>query len=689
MKKVIFIYWAQKFINAPIVVKKCLLSWKLKNPTWKIIELDDGNLSEYINIEKEIPNIQKKNITKTAYSDIVRMFLLAKHGGCWCDATTFCNKPLDNWLNKNISTGFFAFDKPGPDRLLSTWFLYSDSNNYIIQKWKEKIIYYWNNNNKIKHYFRHHYIFGDLYKSNIKFKELWDSTPKISANGPHFILCQGILKKLSDKVKNHINEVKTPLYKLTYKYDMKKYNEECNLSYLMNTPMFTFVHIGKTGGSTIEKCLNDNYINYEKRHCCEIEYNQNKLYVISIRNPISRFISAFNWRYYLLKTKIQENDYELKIYEKYKNVNNLAEHLYIDNKLNKELDRDINKVYNYHPSHLGMGINYYIGKLLQKCPKDKIVKVIMNETLNDELKSFFNIEVKLKLKNNSSFGDKQLSNTGFINLKRYLEKDYKCIQKLIDFNLVNKDYIIHTDKKIRGLNLKFIHIGKCAGTSIIKQINLEQYHLQRNYKNNENYIIWIRNPLKRFVSAFNYSYSIINTDTSNLDINNLTLDNCLAPNRTRYKMTHDHTYSKRYDYLVNYFKTANELAESITSENIEKKQLALELMNSPLEHIFNGIGWYLHNGNFIEKNYNKIMFVGTCENLADDMTKLSNLLNINLDNKKHLRKNTNNNDKFLSPKAIKNILNFYKDTDYKALQKLVEYNFITKDLFEKYHHYSI
>ena len=50
MVKIIFIYWAQKFINAPTVVKKCLLSWKLKNPTWKIIELDDDNLSEYINI---------------------------------------------------------------------------------------------------------------------------------------------------------------------------------------------------------------------------------------------------------------------------------------------------------------------------------------------------------------------------------------------------------------------------------------------------------------------------------------------------------------------------------------------------------------------------------------------------------------------------------------------------------------
>lgn len=239
------------------------------------------------------------------------------------------------------------------------------------------------------------------------------------------------------------------------------------------------------------------------------------------------------------------------------------------------------------------------------------------------------------------------------------------------------------------MKIKFIHIGKCGGTTISKESNLSQYHLNRNYKNNENYIIWIRNPIERFVSAFNMSYNIINTDTSNLNINNLTLANCLAPGRFRYKMTHDHTFTKRYDFLVNYFKTANELAESLTSENVEKKQLALELMNSNCEHIFKGIGWYLYNGDFIEQNHNKIIFVGTCENMTDDITTLNNLLNIKINNKKHLRKNTNNNDNFLSSKAIKNILNFYKDTDYKALQKLVEYNFISKDLLEKYHHYNI
>ena len=235
MIKNLYIYWGKKFVNAPYIVKICLLSWKLKNPTWNIIELDDENLGEYINIDKEFTQLKNKNIQIAAYSDIIRVCLLDKYGGCWCDATTFCNKPLDDWLPQYIKTGFFAFEKPGVDRLMSTWFLYSEKNNLIIKRWKKGMINYWNNHESINHYFRHHFIFNYLYKVDFEFQNVWDLTPKINASGPHFLQQQGLLNDISDKVKNHIDEIKTPLYKLTYKYDENKYNKKCNLYYIINS----------------------------------------------------------------------------------------------------------------------------------------------------------------------------------------------------------------------------------------------------------------------------------------------------------------------------------------------------------------------------------------------------------------------------------------------------------------------
>jgi len=470
MIKTLFIYWAQKFKNAPEIVQKCLLSWKINNPTWTIIELDDTNLYDYINLD-EIKNLQNKNITKTSYSDIVRIFLLNKYGGCWCDATTFCNKPLDCWLYKNIQSGFFAFNKPTKDRMLSSWFLYSEPNNYIVSKWKEKTIEHWNNNDNVTNYFWFHHLFGSLYKSDTYFQKIWDLTPKISADLPHY-LQNKLFSVPSNDVICHING-ETPMYKLTYKFDTNKYNDNCVLKYLYDTT-----------------------------------------------------------------------------------------------------------------------------------------------------------------------------------------------------------------------NLTFIHIGKCGGTTIVENFKLKQYHLNRNYLNNEKYIIWIRHPLKRFVSAFNHAHYLINNDTSNLNINNLSLDNCFAPMRIQYKMTHDHTFSLRYDYLINYFGTSNCLAESLTSDNLQIQMLAIELMNSELEHINNGIGWYLFNGKFVEDNYNKIIFVGSIENMNNDILKLSNMLNKKV-TKPKIRENKNNKNTFLSEKAISNLLNFYKDTDYKALQKLVEFNFISTELYESYFNYVL
>lgn len=253
MNKVIYIYWAQKFENAPDVVKKCLLSWKIMNPTWKIVELNDENLSQYIDIEKDISHMKHKIKTKISYSDIVRIYLLEKYGGCWCDATVFCTQPLDDWLDKYISTGFFGFELK-IDRMISSWFMYSEKNNYIITKWKDAVLKYlravrqlgthhihvsidiwkWNKYD-YQHYLWFHYLFSDLYQMDKQFKEMWDLTPKKSANDPLLLVFDGFMKPIPNQVKEHIDNLKSPMYKLTYKYDVNHYTNDSSLAYVLNS----------------------------------------------------------------------------------------------------------------------------------------------------------------------------------------------------------------------------------------------------------------------------------------------------------------------------------------------------------------------------------------------------------------------------------------------------------------------
>ena len=152
----------------------------------------------------------------------------------------------------------------------------------------------------------------------------------------------------------------------------------------------------------------------------------------------------------------------------------------------------------------------------------------------------------------------------------------------------------------------------------------------------------------------------------------------------------DITFDERYDYLIRYFKTPNYLAESLSSDNEEIKQLAFELMNYDCEHINKGIGWYLYNGIFIDNHKDKILFVGSIENMETDIYKLADIMSVKITGPiQPIRKNnTTSMNKKLSPTAINNLIDFYHETDYLALHKLLENNFISKKLFDSYYTYS-
>ena len=228
-KKNIFIFWNTGFENAPLIVKKCLESWKKYNKEWNIIELDNTNLDKWIDT-----SILSNNIDITAKSDIIRILLLTSYGGLWVDATLYCTKPLSKWLNKYITNGFWAFSNPGEDRLISSWFIYGNENNSILIKWKDKVLKYWENRNKKHTYYWFHYLFNELYNENTFAKNTWDSTKHIEAVNSHiFVPYNSTLNyPLTYKIKDDIDKNKTPVYKLTYKIKQDNIYENSNLQYL-------------------------------------------------------------------------------------------------------------------------------------------------------------------------------------------------------------------------------------------------------------------------------------------------------------------------------------------------------------------------------------------------------------------------------------------------------------------------
>lgn len=95
--------WLQGEESAPPLCKACLESLRKNLPEKKIIVVTEGNFTDYAEFPPFIMKKYRKGIiSRTHFSDLLRLELLLRHGGTWIDATVYCtgnpgyafNRPL-------------------------------------------------------------------------------------------------------------------------------------------------------------------------------------------------------------------------------------------------------------------------------------------------------------------------------------------------------------------------------------------------------------------------------------------------------------------------------------------------------------------------------------------------------------------------------------------------------------------
>lgn len=253
MIKKIYFFWYQGIHEAPLLVHKCLDSWKFYNSNWEIIILDSQNYNMYCNFSNTtLKEFEKyKLISINHFSDILRLAILKINGGLWVDATCFCNDPLDKWLIFFDPPELFIFrNLTSLGNMISSWFIYSGKNNYTITKWYEEIINIYENKLEefAQKYFIQYDIFDNLYKKDIIFKMNWDKIKDIYNQNDHmmyfdlykkgnlYIENNGFLEPITEEIKKIIINKEKFLFKLSYKCDFdNKYNNDTILAFLFDS----------------------------------------------------------------------------------------------------------------------------------------------------------------------------------------------------------------------------------------------------------------------------------------------------------------------------------------------------------------------------------------------------------------------------------------------------------------------
>lgn len=66
----------------------------------EVVVITDENLSKYVDIpEWALGKVHAGIMSRTHLSDLLRLSLLAEHGGLWLDATFYCTGPLDGYMS--------------------------------------------------------------------------------------------------------------------------------------------------------------------------------------------------------------------------------------------------------------------------------------------------------------------------------------------------------------------------------------------------------------------------------------------------------------------------------------------------------------------------------------------------------------------------------------------------------------
>lgn len=219
---VIWTAWFQGAENMPPLIDRCISSFK-KIKSKNVIIIDKFNYKDYISLPDEIINkFESGNISFVAFSEIVRMELLANYGGLWLDATVYIDKEISDLLNDKAYLSLKSYSNLNDGNVMGifpVYFIFAKTNVSGIKFIRDILLAYWLHFDDQIDYFLIDYIFKFTYRTNAEFKYMVDNNPLLGID-------RFLLKDMFDNEYNHTDSMKLQnnpvgVYKLSNKLKHK------------------------------------------------------------------------------------------------------------------------------------------------------------------------------------------------------------------------------------------------------------------------------------------------------------------------------------------------------------------------------------------------------------------------------------------------------------------------------------
>lgn len=153
----IFWCWLQGLEQAPKLAKACLNSIRKNCYHHDINIISNNNIKNFTNFPSYILKKYKMGyISKTHFSDLLRLEVLINNGGTWTDASILVTKYNKDFFYKDL----FFFQSYNKSWIAgSSWFITSEKGSPILRTTLDLLYEYWRKNNALYNYFLFHIFF--------------------------------------------------------------------------------------------------------------------------------------------------------------------------------------------------------------------------------------------------------------------------------------------------------------------------------------------------------------------------------------------------------------------------------------------------------------------------------------------------------------------------------------------------